>query len=180
MDNRIIYVTLWAKGIHTMIRDAKKEDIKAITDIYNHYILHTTACFSEEAVAEEEMEKQMRWIHSLGCLYIVWEDEASGEVLGFCYAHPWKEKSAYRKTLETTVYLSPNATGRGIGTQLMETLIGRCRHQGYHVLIADITTGNDASIRMHEKLGFVRKSSFEEVGRKFNQWLGVEDFELIL
>lgn len=161
-----------------MIRQAEEKDIPAITGIYNGYILQTTICFAEEPVPEEEMLRQMRWILSLGCPYLVWEEE--GKVMGFCYAHPWKEKSAYRKTLETTVYVAPEAVKHGIGMRLMQRLISESREQGFHALIACITEGNLPSTRMHERLGFGRKSAFEEVGMKFGRWLGVVDYELIL
>ena len=72
---------------------------------------------------------------------------------GYCYAHAWKEKAAYKYTLETTVYLSPRYKGKGIGRQLMERLIEECRAGGYHALIACITEGNEASCSLHEKAG---------------------------
>ena len=102
------------------------------------------------------------------------------EVVGYCYAHAWKEKAAYKYTLETTVYLSPGYKGKGIGRQLMERLIEECRVGGYHALIACITEGNEASCSLHEKLGFRKVSHFEKVGLKFGRWLDVVDYELII
>jgi len=110
--------------------------------------------------------------------YFVYEEK--GKVLGYCYAHLWKQRAAYSKTLETTIYLDKNATGRGIGSLMVKHLIELCREQGYHALIACITEGNEASVRMHEKLGFKQVSEFKEVGRKFGQWLGVVDLEFLL
>ena len=102
------------------------------------------------------------------------------EVVGYCYAHTWKERSAYRYTLETTVYLSPGHTGKGIGMLLMKKLIGACRENGYRALIACITEGNEASNILHEKLGFKQVSHFKKVGLKFDRWLDVADYELLL
>lgn len=101
-------------------------------------------------------------------------------IAGYCYAHAWKERAAYRHTLETTVYLASEYQGKGIGKQLMQTLINECRHRGYHALIACITEGNEASNSLHQKLGFKQVSHFEKVGLKFDRWLDVFDYELIL
>jgi phosphinothricin acetyltransferase len=107
-------------------------------------------------------------------------DMEDGEMAGYCYAHPWKERAAYQYTLETTVYISPKYQHRGIGSKLMKRLIAECRSQGFHSLIACITAGNKASNALHEKLGFRQVSEFKEVGMKFDRWLDVVDYELIL
>ena len=110
-----------------MIRPVTPHDAAAIAALYNHYVLHTTASFEEEAVPVEAMRRRIeetaaRWP------YLVWEEQ--GRVKGYCYAHPWKARPAYRHTLETTVYLDPACTGRGIGTQLMQALVADCRRRG--------------------------------------------------
>ena len=158
-----------------MIRPVTPHDAAAIAALYNHYVLHTTASFEEEAVPVEAMRRRIeetaaRWP------YLVWEEQ--GRVKGYCYAHPWKERPAYRHTLETTVYLDPACTGRGIGTRLMHALIGECRGRGAHALVACITAGNEPSCRLHRRLGFRQVSEFHEVGFKHGQWLGVVDYEL--
>ena len=89
-------------------------------------------------------------------------------------------KDAYSRTLETTVYVSPEYTGRGIGKQLMNELIRICRERNFLTLIACITEGNESSFRLHEKLGFERVSHFKKVGMKFGKYLDVIDYELIL
>lgn len=101
-------------------------------------------------------------------------------IFKYCYAHLWKEREAYSKTLETTVYLAPEACHKGIGPLLMTHLIDECRRQGYHALIACITADNLSSLRFHQRLGFRQVSRFSEVGRKFDRWLDVIDLELIL
>lgn len=160
-----------------MIRKVALTDAKAIVDIYNEYILNTTISFEVEALTEEQMRGRIEDISSR-FVYLVYEED--GKILGYCYAHPWKERAAYGHTLETTVYLSPAAKGHGIGHRLMEVLIDECRKQGFHALIACITGGNEASCHLHEKLGFKQVSSFEKVGRKFDRWLDVVDYELLL
>ena len=122
-----------------MIRQVELQDAKAITNIYNEYVLHSVATFDTEPVQEEEMRARIAEISSRFPYFVYEEDK---EITGYCYAHTWKERSAYRYTLETTVYLSPGHTGKGIGMLLMQRLIEACRENGYRALIACITEGN--------------------------------------
>lgn len=160
-----------------MIRKVRKEDTPAITAIYNHYIDHTTITFELEPVSEEEMWTRIQHI-SEKYPYFVYETE--GQIAGYCYVHGWKDKAAYSQSAETTIYLAPSHTGKGIGKELMLHLIEECSRYGLHALIACITEGNEASYALHEKLGFEKVSYFREVGRKFGKWLGIVDYELIL
>ena len=161
-----------------MIRTVKFQDARAIANIYDEYIKHSVISFETEPLSLQEMQSRIVEI-SAHYPYYVYEQQ-DGEILGYCYAHVWKERDAYKHTLETTVYLSPEHKGEGIGTSLMQRLIGECCRQGYHALIACITEGNEASILMHSKLGFKQVSHFEKVGFKFGRWLGVVDYELLL
>ena len=122
-----------------MIRKVDLEDAKAITAIYNEYVINSTATFETEPVAVEDMRERITQI-SANFPYFVYEID--NEVVGYCYAHLWKERAAYRYTLETTVYLSTKHIGKGIGRLLMQRLIEKCRESGYHALIACITKGN--------------------------------------
>ena len=160
-----------------MIRAVTLQDTSAITAIYNEYIAHSTSTFDIEPVSEEEMQKR---ISEISARYPYFVYETDGEIVGYCYAHPWKEREAYNRTHETTVYLSPAHTGKGLGRLLTQRLIDECRRRGIHVLIACITSENTASCAFHEALGFRKASSFEEVGMKFGRWLGVTDYQLIL
>lgn len=101
-------------------------------------------------------------------------------IFKYCYAHLWKEREAYSKTLETTVYLTPESCHKGIGNLLMCRLIDECRSRGYHALIACITADNYSSLRMHESLGFRQVSRFHEAGLKFGRRLDIIDLELVL
>lgn len=160
-----------------MIRVVTLQDAQAIADIYNEYVINTTITFETEPVSVEDMQNR---IHTLSSRfpYFVYEEE--GQVIGYCYAHHWKERAAYRYTLETTVYLAPQSIGKGIGVVLMNKLIEACKEQDYHSLIACITTGNQASNHLHAKLGFKQVSHYKEVGLKFGRWLDVIDYELII
>lgn len=160
-----------------MIRKVHTSDAQAITLIYNEYVLHSTISFETLALTCNEMTKRITDIAS-AYPYLVYEE--NGEIAGYCYAHPWKERAAYQNTLETTIYISPTHARKGIGELLMNALIDECRNRGFHALIACITADNEPSCRLHTKLGFKQVSSFKEVGRKFGKWLGVVDYELIL
>lgn len=160
-----------------MIRPVEPRDIPALTDIYNHYILNTTATFELEPITCDEMSRRVESI-SRAHPYLV--HETGGTVDGYCYAHPWKERAAYQGTLETTVYLADRSQRRGIGRALMERLIADCRADGARALIACITAENDSSIAFHLRLGFRQVSRFEKVGLKSGRLLDVLDFELLL
>ncbi len=152
-------------------------DAGRIAAIYNKYIADTIITFETEPVTPDEMRARIETISS-AFPYFVYEYD--GELLGYCYAHLWKEREAYSKTLEATVYLAPEACHKGIGPLLMTHLIDECRRQGYHALIACVTADNLPSLRFHHRLGFRQVSRFSEVGRKFDRWLDVIDLELVL
>ena len=159
------------------IRLVRLDDAERIASIYNKYVSATTITFETEPVTTEEMRGRVETISS-AFPYFVYEYD--GVVLGYCYAHLWKEREAYSKTLETTVYLAPEACHQGIGSQLMRHLIEDCRRRGYHALIACDTADNLSSLQFHRRLGFRQVSIFTEVGRKFDRWLDVIDLELVL
>ena len=144
-----------------MIREVCLKDAKDIAEIYNTYIEQTTITFETSPVNEEEMRKR---IQDISAHYPYFVYEKNGEIIGYCYAHKWKEKKAYNHTAETTIYLKRNQCGKGIGKELMNTLIDACKEKGIHALIACITVPNEASVKLHESLGFQQVSRFYEVG----------------
>jgi phosphinothricin acetyltransferase len=153
-----------------LIRNVAAADVADITEIYNHYIRETTVTFEEESLSDEEMAVRIHHI-SLQYPYIVFEE--SGRVVGYAYATRWKERSAYRNSAETTVYVHKDSVGRGIGKQLYHQLIELCKQTNLHYLIGGITMPNDASVKLHESLGFKYVGTFKEVGYKFEKWLDV-------
>ena len=160
------------------IRPVMPSDACAVADIYRYYVENTTVTFDEEAPAEEDIRETITRI-SQAWPYLV--AEADGVVVGYCYVHPWKEKIAYRTTLETTVYLRQGFTSHGVGRRLMEALMVECKSKGnIHSLIACITAENEGSRRFHSRLCFKEVSFFREVGYKFGRYLDVVDMELIL
>ena len=160
-----------------MIRRVELRDSKTIADIYNEYVIHSVATFETKPLNEEEMRSRIIEIFKN---FPYWVYEIDDRVVGYCYAHPWKQRAAYKYTLETTVYVSPDYVGKGIGKELMQKLIEECRKSGYHALIACITSGNEVSDSLHLKLGFKQVSFFEQVGLKFGRWLDVADYQLLL
>ena len=160
------------------IIQATVEHAEAVAKIYNYYIENSTATFETSAISAEQMRGRIAEI-SAEFPYIVGVE--NGVVAGYAYAHRWKEREAYRRTLETAVYLDPQFCGRGMGGLLLGRLVEECaKIPDAHALIACITAENSASLRLHEKFGFERVSEFGEVGYKFGRFLGVIDLELIL
>ena len=160
-----------------MIREVRLSDSAGITEIYNGYILNSTASFETQPLTESEMRERILEISAQFPYFVYETDDA---IAGYCYAHTWKERAAYGKTLETTIYLSPKYKGRGIARQLMSRLIDECSKQSYRALIACITAENEESRSFHAKLGFKQVSLFEKVGIKFGRELDVADYELLL
>ncbi len=161
-----------------MIRNVQpKNDAAALAAIYNEYVLGTTISFETQALPPAQMEARIASF-AAEFPYLVYEER--GVVLGHCYAHRWKERAAYARTWESTIYLSPQACGKGVGRKLMQELISRCRDAGCRVLIACITRDNEPSCRFHEALGFRRVSHFHAVGEKFGKLLDVVDYQLEL
>lgn len=160
-----------------MIRKVTLADAPVITAIYNKYIEETTISFEVDPLTVSQMAERIEEI-SAHFPYFVYE--VNGQIVGYCYAHQWKERAAYSKTLETTIYLDSNFVHHGIGVILMKRLIEECRNAGYRALIACITEGNESSIGLHRRLGFEQVSCFKNVGTKFGRLLGVVDYELEL
>lgn len=161
-----------------MIRDVHPADIPAILAIYNEQVLNADSTFELKALSCQEMESRIRGVIAHRLPYFVWEED--GQVLGFCYAHPWKERAAYAPTLEATLYLAPEIQRKGIGQTMLAELIRRCRDLGYVSMIACITANNAGSIRLCEKMGFAKVSHFKQVGRKHGRLLDVVDYQLML
>jgi len=155
-----------------LIRSVVKEDAISIAEIYNHYISETVVTFETEVIDPEDIFNRISKILSDDLPWLVAEDD-KGKVIGYAYASKWRERFAYRFSVEVTVYLSPNSSGHGVGTQLYEALFSELNHRSIHSVIGGITLPNQASIGLHEKFGLEKVAHFKEVGYKFNQWLDV-------
>ena len=155
------------------IRAARTEDLAAVRDIYNYYVRTSTVTFDEEETELAVWEHKYELLASTGLPFLVAED-AAGIVLGFAYAQHWRAKSAYRFSAENTIYLSPDAAGRGLGKTLLEALLDASAKAGLHELIAVIEpTAAAASIALHHRYGFVDAGHLKGVGVKFGRTLDV-------
>ncbi|HVT71996.1 MAG TPA: arsinothricin resistance N-acetyltransferase ArsN1 family B [Lacunisphaera sp.] len=161
-----------------MLRSATPADAAAIAAIYNHYVLNTIITFEEEAVAETGMTQRINDTLAGGLPWFVWDED--GRVLGYAYASRWKSRCAYRYAVESSIYLDKDATGRGLGTKLYIALIDALRAKAVHAIIGGIALPNPASVALSEKLGFKKIGQFEQVGWKFEKWIDVGYWELIL
>jgi len=160
-----------------MIRNVKVEDAAQICSIYNYYIQNTTITFEEIDLSETEMSERIEKISSKFPYLVYIEGE---NIIGYAYATEWRVRAAYKNSVETTVYLKQGHEGKGIGKQLYSELIKQIDKKGFHVIIGGIALPNHASIALHEKLGFVKVAHFKEVGYKFQKWVDVGYWELIL
>ena len=160
-----------------MIRPAKPSDASAIAEIYNYYVLNSIATFEEEMVDEDEMKKRILSVTSK-LPWMVFE--RGEEVIGYAYAGQWNSRSAYNQTAEITIYLKNGETRGGLGTLLYSELISRLKSMSYHVIIGGISLPNESSIRLHEKFGLEKVAHFKEVGFKFEKWIDVGYWELVI
>jgi L-amino acid N-acyltransferase YncA len=160
-----------------MIRVVKETDAVHIAKIYNHYILNTLITFEEQPVTPEEI---LARIKSITTEYPWQVYEEDGRVVGYAYATRWKERSAYRRTVEAAIYLDVQVTGRHVGSQLTAAFLDALRVRKIHSVLAGIALPNPASVRLCEKFGFAKVGHLKEVGYKLNQWVDVGYWELIL
>ena len=153
-----------------MIRIAEKADLPAILDIYAPYILTSTATFEYDVPSPEAFAARFDEI-TTRFPWLVWEED--GEILGYAYASPPYTRAAYAWCAEPSVYLRPEARGRGLGKKLYAALEEILRCQGYQVLYALITEENEGSLRFHERCGYAFRVLFPACGFKFGRWLGL-------
>jgi phosphinothricin acetyltransferase len=160
-----------------VIRAAVPADLPSVTEIYNHYIANSIATFEETPVSGSEMglrharlSASHPWL--VACVH--------GRVVGYAYAAPWKSRSAYRYSVESTVYLAPDQLGLGHGRRLYEALIADLRPRDFHSVIGGISLPNEASVALHERVGFRAAGVLREVGRKFDRWIDVGYWVLVL
>jgi phosphinothricin acetyltransferase len=167
-------------------RAAAADDIAAILAISNHYAATSPANFATEPETLDSWLQMWRATHEMYPWLIALDAGASaaappqGAVLGFAKAGPWKARSAYRWTAETSIYLRPESRGYGLGRALYARLIDLLRAQGYGMLIGGITLPNEASVGLHEAMGYRKAAHFPQNGFKFSQWHDVGYWTLAL
>ena len=160
-----------------MIRTVEITDAEAICRIYNHYVAEAIVTFEEQPVPVAEIENRIRQLAVAYPWVVIEQDQ---RLVGYAYASPWKTRSAYRYAVESGVYVAPDYYRRGLGTELYTRLISDLRKKRFHGVVAGIALPNPASIALHEKLGYEKVAQFREIGLKFNRWIDVGYWELIL
>ncbi|MGV8877239.1 MAG: GNAT family N-acetyltransferase [Rhodoglobus sp.] len=154
------------------MRDATAADAAALAAIYGHFVHNTVITFDIGEVAAETMDAKRRSAQEVGLPFLVAVDDRDNAV-GYAAMFPWRLKAAYRHSVESSIYLSPAATGKGLGRALMEALIERGREAGIRELIAVISDdGADASLHLHRALGFEPVGHLTRVGFKHDRWVG--------
>ena len=152
------------------IRQATREDLDAITEIYNEAILKTVATFDTEP---KTLEEQENWFATHAPKYPILVAEQDGYIVGWASMSMWSDRCAYTDTAESSLYVKEEHQGKGIGRKLAEAIIQEGQKAGLHTVIARITEGNEVSIRLAESAGFEHVGIMKEVGRKFGKLLDV-------
>ena len=161
-----------------MIREVCVRDAQEIVDIYNYYIENTNITFEESILSVEDMKQRIEEKLEHNNPWIVYEE--NGKVIGYAYLGTWRDRSAYRFSKESSVYVKEDMKGNGIGTLLYKELIKLAKERGIHAIIASITCPNELSFKLHEKLGFEKMAEYKEVGYKNDTWLDVAFYELLI
>ena len=152
------------------MRPAAPDDLPAIHGIYSHHVLHGLASFEEVPPPVEEMRRRFDDVRSHGLPYLA--ADFGGVLVGYGYCAPYRSRSAYRYSLEDSVYVRHGSEGRGVGSALLRELIDRCEVLGYRSVIAVIgDSGNSASINLHAAFGFLRVGTLRSAGFKFGRWV---------
>ena len=159
------------------VRLARSDDAEAIRTIYNHEVRHTTATFD---LVERSAEEQTAWMAARSGAFSVVVADLDGEVVGFASLSPYKERAAYRTSVENSVYVAEEHRGQGVADALLGELLRVARDSGFHCVVARIGGGNAASVALHAKHGFTEVGVEREVGRKFGRWQDVTVMQALL
>ncbi|MDQ0587155.1 GNAT family N-acetyltransferase [Variovorax paradoxus] len=152
------------------ILDAEPHHMASIQAIYSHYVLHDLCSFEEEVPSVDEMQARRADVLARGLPYLVAVKD--GEVAGYAYASPYRSRSAYRHTVEDSIYVAAGLQGHGIGRALLQEVIRRCTDGGFTQMVAVIgNSANAGSQRVHQSLGFETVGVLRNVGFKFGQWV---------
>ena len=158
------------------VRSAAPDDLPALTELYNYYVLHTPITFD---LAMQVPEQRRAWFdeHKDSGRHRLLVAEEHGTIVGYASSSRWRPKPAYETTVEASIYVRHDAVGRGIGRRLYGALFDAIADAGVHTVVAGVALPNPASIALHERFGFRRVGVFHAVGRKFDQFWDVAWFE---
>jgi L-amino acid N-acyltransferase YncA len=164
--------------VSVRIRSAVPSDATVIARIYNYYVENTVITFEEELVSAQTIATRIADVQRVSLPWLVAELDCG--VVGYAYANKWKLRSAYRYSVETTIYLEHGREGQGIGKPLYAELLNQLRGMGVHVAIGGAALPNEASVALHEKLGFERVATFRQVGFKHGRWIDVAYWQIFV
>ena len=159
------------------IRLATESDLTIINDIYNHYVLRSTCTYQE---VPETIERRRQWFSEHREKHPVTVAMLDGRVVGWGALSPFHSRSAFRHTIESSVYVHHEFHRKGIGAALLKDLIERAKTIGHHTIIAAIDSEQQPSLILHQRFGFERVAHMKELGYKFGRWLDVIDMQLLL
>lgn len=161
-----------------MIRDVQIDDAARLAEIYNPFITESIITFEETTIGGQDFEDRIDTILGYNLPWIVWEE--SGQLAGYAYATRWRTRAAYRHSCEAAIYLDPSHKGKGIGSSLYAHLFERLKILQFHTVFGLVSLPNPASVRLHEKFGFKKVGVLKETGRKFDHWIDVGIWQLML
>jgi phosphinothricin acetyltransferase len=163
--------------MNARVRLAIVGDLPAVSEIYNHYVLHSTCTYQLEP---EVLEDRRRWFEVRTRLHPVVVAETREGIVGWGSLSPWNPRAGYARTVEFSVYIRHDCHRRGLGKLIVSDLVERARELGHHVIIGGASADQTASIALQESLGFERVAHFKQTGRKFGRWLDVVYMQRIL
>ena len=161
----------------SLIRPATLDDLQALTDIYNYYVVNTAITFDVRPFAVEDRRAWFDDHAGSGRYRLLVAVDPDGRRLGYATTSRWRPKASYETTLESSVYCHPDAVGRGCGTALYRALFDSIAAEDVHTIVAGVSLPNPASIKLHERFGFKPVGVFHGVGRKFDKYWDVGWFE---
>jgi phosphinothricin acetyltransferase len=157
-------------GAEVVIGPATPADLAGVAGIFAHYVIHSVATFEDTPPSVSDWRLRLDQVTGLGLPFLV--ARTGAEVAGYAYAGPWRPKPAYRHTVEDSVYLAPDRTGRGLGRALLGPLLDGCRQAGARQVVAVIAdSGSEASVALHRAFGFGYAGRLAAVGFKHGAWI---------
>lgn len=159
-----------------LVRSAVLGDLPALTDIYNHYVVHTTITFDLQPFTPEQRRPWFDDHSGQGRHRLLVAEDEGGSVVGYASTSRWRPKPAYDTTVESTVYCRADVVGRGVGRQLYTALFDGLAEAGVHRIVAGVALPNPASVALHQRLGFEQVGVFSAVGLKFGSYWDVAWF----
>jgi phosphinothricin acetyltransferase len=159
------------------IRNATENDLFHINDIYNYYVVNSTATFQTSL---ESLDERIIWFREHNDMYPVIIAESDDKIAGWASISKFKKREAYKPTVENSIYINHDYLFQGIGTVLLREVINLAKFSGYHSIIAGISADQEVSVILHKNHGFAEVARLKEVGFKFNKWLDVVYYQLLL